>query len=199
VPSLKPYEAAFYWYLFRHSVVETGSQLLRVSTRGMQMGLVRSAYADGRSGGKEAGSAQLSLDNVRNVLRGLEEAGAIRKEAEPDRQGTLYRVLLPEEILACQAARAERQKVTASQVASEAEADYYNVRENRLKVYERDEFKCQHCGKLLTRFTATLDHIQAVANGGDNSLGNLVTACRERNSKKNSRLLGDFLADKNPT
>lgn len=89
--------------------------------------------------------------------------------------------------------------MVAPHTAEEIEADYYNVRENRLKVYERDAFKCQHCGKQLTRFTTTLDHIQAVASGGDNSFTNLVTACRECNSKKNSRLLGDFLADENAT
>ena len=199
MPGLKPYEAVFYWHLFRHSIVETGTSLLRVSTRGLQDGVIRSAYADSTSGGKELGSAKMSLETVRDTLRGLEEFGALRKEGDPNREGTLYRVLLPEEIPACQAARAERDKTAIPHSVEETETDYYNVRENRLKVYERDGFKCQYCGKQLTRFTATLDHIQAVAHGGDNSFTNLITACRECNSKKNSRLLGDFIAEEDLT
>jgi 5-methylcytosine-specific restriction endonuclease McrA len=39
----------------------------------------------------------------------------------------------------------------------------YNIRENRLKVYERDDYKCKYCSKQLTRSTVTLDHITPVA------------------------------------
>ena len=74
--------------------------------------------------------------------------------------------------------------------------DYYNVRENRLKVYDRDDYHCRYCGKQLTRFTSTLDHVHPVAEGGDNSIDNLVTACLECNSQKNSRPLGDYLASR---
>jgi 5-methylcytosine-specific restriction endonuclease McrA len=76
-----------------------------------------------------------------------------------------------------------------------SEADYYNQRENRIKVYERDEYKCRYCRKQLTRFTATLDHVKAVIEGGDNSFGNLVTACLDCNFSKNKRPVGDFLAE----
>lgn len=91
MPSLKPYEAAFYWHLFRHSVVETGTPLLRIGFRGLQTGVIRSAYADGRSGGKELGSTKMSEKTSRDTLRGLEELGAIRKEGDANRDGTLYR------------------------------------------------------------------------------------------------------------
>jgi 5-methylcytosine-specific restriction endonuclease McrA len=199
MPSLKPYEAAFYWYLFRHSILESGSQLLRASTRGLQSGVLRSAYADTSKGSKEVNSGSLSYGAVADTLRSLEEIGAIRREGDPNRDGTLYRVLLPEEIPLCKAARSERDKLLAPTAAKESEADYYNVRENRLKVFERDSYVCRHCGKQLTRFTATLDHIQAVSNGGDNSFDNLVTSCLGCNSRKSSRLLSDFIADENPT
>ncbi|MGH8504837.1 MAG: HNH endonuclease, partial [Stenotrophobium sp.] len=36
-------------------------------------------------------------------------------------------------------------------------------------------------------FTATLDHIQPVSKGGDNSLHNLTTACLHCNSRRGSR------------
>jgi len=68
-----------------------------------------------------------------------------------------------------------------------SELDYYNVAENRLKVFERDGYECHYCKKQLTRFTATLDHIQPVSERGDNSLHNLTTACLHCNSRRGSR------------
>ena len=81
----------------------------------------------------------------------------------------------------------------------EAEVDFYNVRENRIKIYERDNYVCQHCGKQLTRFSATLDHLQPVSEGGRNNYNNLVTSCRECNSRKSAKTMGDFIADVHPT
>jgi 5-methylcytosine-specific restriction endonuclease McrA len=49
--------------------------------------------------------------------------------------------------------------------------------------------------QALTRFTATLDHVTPVAEGGDNGFENLVTACFGCNSRKHKRPLGDFLAE----
>ena len=121
--------------------------------------------------------------------------GAIRKEGEPNRDGTLYRVLIPDEIEACRKFRSERATVEPEPKIADADIDYYNVRENRTKIYERDLYKCRYCEKQLTRFTATLDHVRPVAEGGDNSFENLVTACLACNSRKHKRLAGDFLAE----
>ena len=77
-------------------------------------------------------------------------------------------MLLPDEIDVCKAASERRSKLVVSNVDIEREADFYNVRENRLKIYERDNYHCHYCKKQLTRFTATLDHITPVAAGGDN-------------------------------
>lgn len=200
LPDLRPYEANFYFYMLRHSVLETGDPYIRVSRRGLQSGVIKSAYSGTSKGmtNKDEVSGALSYATVKATLEGLEAAGAIRRESDADKDGTLYRVLLPEEIQTCQDRRRARRKAAPS-AASENEADFYNVRENRLKVYDRDSYKCQYCSKQLTRFTATLDHVQSVKDGGDNSLTNLVTACRECNSKKNAKLLGDFIADTSPT
>jgi hypothetical protein len=73
-PLLSPYEAAFYWYLFRHSIARNGKPLLRVSTRGLQKGVVKSNR-----------SKTISLQHVRETLATLETLGAIRKEGEPRR------------------------------------------------------------------------------------------------------------------
>ena len=98
---------------------------------------------------------------------------------------------------ACQRRRAETAKFSIK-AATDREADLYNVRENRMKIYERDNYHCTYCGKQLTRFTATLDHITPVSEGGDNSAENLKTACLQCNSRKTSRPLGDFLAKSDP-
>lgn len=195
-PNIGPYEAAFYMWLFRKSILETGNAYTRVGVRPLQTGVVQSAYAGSNSGG--GGSvAQISYAKVSDTLKNLESFGAIRKENDPNRDGTLYRVMLPEEIEACQQYRHKINKENSvSAKIVDLTADYYNVRENRLKVYEKDDYKCKYCDKQLTRFTATLDHIKPVAEGGDNGLENLVTACLDCNSRKNSKPLGDFLAER---
>ena len=192
LPLLGTYEVAFYLYLLRHSIIESGNPHIRVGVRPLQR-IVKSAYDGSTIGGGDPVS-QISQAKVRDTLNNLEAVGAIRKENEPNREGTLYRIVLPEEIEACQNRRHELQKVVASSENS-LEPDYYNIRENRLKVYERDDYKCKYCSKQLTRFTVTLDHITPVARGGDNSFANLITACLECNSKKNVNPVGDFMAD----
>jgi hypothetical protein len=100
-PLLTPYDAAFYWFLFRHSIAKDGQPFLRVSTRHLSRAVVRSSYS-------QAEEPTISLGKVQETIRALETAGAIRKEGEPNREGTLYRVMLPNEIEACKQFRAER-------------------------------------------------------------------------------------------
>ncbi len=183
-PLLSPYQAAFYWYVFRHSIAENGNPLPRLSTRGLQSGVVKSSRSE-----------TISLQHVRETLAALEALGALRKEGEPNRDGTPYRVLIPDEIEACRKFRAERAAAEPKPEIAAGDLDYYNVRENRMKVYERDAYKCRYCKKQLTRFTATLDHVTPVAENGHNSFDNLVTACLNCNSRKHKRPLGDFLAE----
>ena len=183
-PLLSPYQAAFYWYAFRHSIAENGNPLLRLSTRGLQSGVLKSSRSE-----------TISLQHVRETLAALEALGALRKEGEPNRDSTPYRVLIPDEIEACRKFRAERAAAEPKPEIAAGDLDYYNVRENRMKVYERDAYKCRYCKKQLTRFTATLDHVTPVAENGDNSFDNLVTACLNCNSRKHKRPLGDFLAE----
>jgi len=186
-PLLSPYEAAFYWYAFRHSIAKDGKPHVRLSGKALRRGCVKSSYST-------ALENTISEGKVREIFRALEIAGAIRKEGEPNRDGTLYRVLIPDEVEACRKFRAERTATEPKPEIPAADIDYYNVRENRIKVYERDAYKCRYCDKQLTRFTATLDHVAPVAEGGGNGFENLVTACLGCNSRKHKRPLGDFLA-----
>ncbi len=82
-----------YWHLFRKAILETGTQYARVSVRGMMQGVVTSS--SGQSDG-------LSYGTVQKALQGLEEKGALSKAGDTNREGTLYKVRLPEEISFCQ-------------------------------------------------------------------------------------------------
>lgn len=175
-PLLTPYDAAFYWFLFRHSIAKDGNPFLRISTRSLQRAVVRSSYS-------QAEENTISLGKVQETLRALESVGAIRKEGEPNRQGTQYRVLIPDEIEACRKFRAERTASEPALMFPSAHAEKDKRRETRMRVFERDGYKCHYCGKQLTRFTATVDHLKPLAEGGDDSLQNLVTACTDCNTR----------------
>ena len=187
IPLLTTSQAAFYWFMFRHSVLKSGDQYVRISTRGLRQDVVRSASEK---------SLDLSLQTVRKSLTVLASLGAIQMEGEPNREGPLYKVLIPEEIEACRQGMQARRVKEEKSVDIQTEVDFYNVRDNRHKIFERDGYKCAYCGKQLTRFTATLDHIQPVSSGGDNSYDYVITACLACNSKKTGKPLGDFLADR---
>ena len=185
-PNLLPIEAAIYWHLFRHCVVAHGSQHVRASVRGLGSGVVKSNRGQ---------SEKLVYGTIQEALKGLEEKGAIRKAGDTTREGTLYFVSLPEEIPLCleQMKSAALKGNAPSSVDEKRELDFYNVAENRLKIFERDNYRCYKCGKLLTRFSATLDHIQPVSKGGDHSYENLVTACLHDNSRRGDSPIMDAL------
>jgi hypothetical protein len=186
-PSLSPYEAALYWYLFRKSILSSGTQYTRASVRIMMRNVISSSSGQ---------ADRLSYHAVQKALRGLEDKKVISKAGETNRDGTLYKIHLPEEIPSSQELIKQAQEVGSSQTDPQKELDFYNVRENRLKVFERDNYKCRYCGKQLTHFTATLDHVQPVSEGGDNAFENLTTACLHCNSQRGSRPVMDILVEK---
>jgi hypothetical protein len=59
----------------------------------------------------------------------------------------------------------------------------------RFEVFKRDSFTCQYCGEKAPDVVLEIDHITPVADGGDNDILNLVTACRSCNSGKSDRKL----------
>jgi hypothetical protein len=171
-PILTAYDAAFYWFLFRHSIAKDGNPQIRVSRSTLRRAVVKSSYID-------AEENMISFGKVQDTLRALEEIGAIQKLGEANRQGTLYRVLIPDEIEACRKFRAER---IAEETALFPVLDNGQHR-RRMQVFERDGYKCRKCEKQLTRFTATVDYVQAPEEGGDESPQNLITTCPECNTR----------------
>lgn len=58
---------------------------------------------------------------------------------------------------------------------------------NRFEVFKRDGFACQYCGGHPPDVLLHVDHILAVAKGGDNQPDNLITACENCNRGKGAR------------
>lgn len=185
-PLLTPYEIAIYWYLFNKSIVSTGEQFARASTRGM------SAIAKSASGQAD----ELSYGVIKRTIDSLKEKQIIHIVGDTNRDGTLYKVAIPDEIPICKQLMKESVAEAEKAIDLDKELDYYNVSENRLKVFERDGYKCHYCSKQLTRFSATLDHIQPVSKGGDNSFGNLVTACLHCNAERGNKPVMDYVTQK---
>jgi len=58
---------------------------------------------------------------------------------------------------------------------------------NRHRIFARDRYRCQYCGRRGTAFDLTLDHILPKSRGGRTVADNLVTACRACNNRKGDR------------
>ena len=185
-PILTAYDAAFYWFLFRHSIAKDGNPVIRVSRSSLRRAVVKSSYTN-------AAENNISLSKVQDTLRALEEIGAISKMGEPNRHGTPYQVLIPDEIEACRKFRAER-LAEESKLFPVSNSDH--ARHIRIRIFERDGYVCRRCSKQLTRFTATLDCLKSVSDGEDESEENLVTTCAECNSQKGKRSVENLIARK---
>jgi len=61
----------------------------------------------------------------------------------------------------------------------------------RFEVFKRDSFKCQYCGRSAPEVILHIDHINPVANGGDNNILNLITSCFDCNMGKKATPLDD--------
>lgn len=56
--------------------------------------------------------------------------------------------------------------------------------EVRKYVFERDRYHCQSCGQTDLETNLTIDHIIALARGGQNDISNLQTLCSACNQRK---------------
>ena len=59
----------------------------------------------------------------------------------------------------------------------------------RFEVFKRDRFACVYCGAHPPGVLLEVDHVHPVAEGGQDELDNLVTACQPCNAGKGARLL----------
>jgi hypothetical protein len=61
----------------------------------------------------------------------------------------------------------------------------------RFDVFKRDGFTCAYCGRKPPEVTLEVDHIIPRAEGGDDAVDNLTTACMDCNRGKGAGLLDD--------
>lgn len=64
----------------------------------------------------------------------------------------------------------------------------------RERVFRRDRYRCVYCAAACPAEELTLDHVEPRMRGGDDSEGNLVTACRACNALKGGMAAWSFLA-----
>ncbi len=74
-----------------------------------------------------------------------------------------------------------------------------NVKLKKQTVLLRDRFECSYCGDPLTHSEMTFDHMIPRSKGGEHSFNNLLSACRDCNTKKaNNMPVGRFKPKKMP-
>lgn len=61
----------------------------------------------------------------------------------------------------------------------------------RFEVFKRDSFCCQYCGRSAPDVILEVDHLKPVAEGGKNTMLNLITSCRDCNRGKGKTLISD--------
>lgn len=62
----------------------------------------------------------------------------------------------------------------------------------RFKIFERDKFTCQYCGRRPPDVVLHCDHIHPKSKGGTNNELNLITSCKGCNLGKGKRVLGSI-------
>lgn len=62
-----------------------------------------------------------------------------------------------------------------------------DIKYSRQTVFERDNCRCQYCGKTFDRKVLEVEHVFPRALGGKTEWTNIVTACRPCNSRKANR------------
>ena len=63
---------------------------------------------------------------------------------------------------------------------------------SRQNVYLRDSFRCQYCQWSGPLSNLTLDHLYPCAKGGKTTWDNIVTACKECNTKKGAKTIEEL-------
>lgn len=64
----------------------------------------------------------------------------------------------------------------------------------RDRILRRDRFRCVYCAAIFPAEELTLDHVQPRMRGGDDSEGNLVSACQACNALKGGMAAWSFLS-----
>ncbi len=128
-----------------------------------------------------SGALNCSKSPIKSRLRSLAEKGLINT-IDTGWAGTKISVFLPSEIIG-----ALPEDVPDKPIDIEV-IDFYSDTRFRKAIFDREGGRCFYCLRDLTTENSGLDHIEAQANGEDNSYRNVVAACHSCNSSKCSAL-----------
>jgi 5-methylcytosine-specific restriction endonuclease McrA len=135
----------------------------------------------------------LTEETVRASLRRLVQHRALRL-VERSKAGHVMDVRLPEEVPGTRRSRAQtRVAVPSPYCGNIEEIDFMRTSELRHAIHAREKGVCFYCLRRIRPEMQCLDHVIPRAQLGPNSYRNLVSCCRECNSRKGERPAPDFL------
>ena len=167
MPELTPYETSLYIFLLRSSFLKDHSSEIRIGQIAIENKGLGSSH-----GGKTHHTT------IKRLVKGLEEKGCI-KVGDTNRDGTLYTIILPEQIPLV----AEKLAI----VPDIKDENYFTNPEKRNELFERDKWVCHYCGEKVSEENATLDHLTPQCKDGKHTKDNLKTSCLVCNSIKSGK------------
>ncbi len=174
-PNLDTYEQAVYLYIFRHSrLIGLDEVLIGFNSARQKM-----AFGVGEKG------KPMSEGTCYKKVQSL-ESKQCPKLLGTERSGTRIRLSLPSEIPGLVEAAVECAPISVE------EMDFFDVRENRMLILEREKHHCFYCLRDVNKSNYVIEHV-ASRPEGNNSYRNLVAACRQCNNRKNDVPADEFL------
>ena len=135
----------------------------------------------------------LTVETVRAALRRLVQHRALRL-VQRSKAGHVIDVRLPEEVPGPRRSTAQtRVAVPSPDCGNLEETDFMRTPELRQSIHAREGRVCFYCLRRTDQEMQCLDHVIPRAQLGPNTYRNLVSSCRECNSRKGERHAADFL------
>lgn len=167
-------DRAVYSYLLRHSRLE-GRRRIEFSLRTLSRG------------------SGVSLNAARPALRRLMARGGLFL-VKRSKEGHVVEVRTPEEILRLQSGYIDSSRHTYETDSSDLEElNFLNLPERRQAIHAREGGRCFYCLGKVTTQTRSLDHVVPRVELVDNTYRNLVSCCKDCNSRKNDLPAPDYL------
>ena len=174
-PRLDVYEQVIYLYIYRNSRL--------IGDEEVTIGFKSARLKIGLGVGKEG--VHLSEWVCYKRLDTLQEKGCI-KVLGTERAGTRIRLFLPEEIAGVVPDPEIEESIDIEEV------DFFEIKENRVRILEREEHKCFYCFRALDNNNYVLEHVVSRPEG-NNSYRNLVASCLKCNNRKGSFSAADYI------
>ena len=167
-------DRAVYYHLLRHSRLEGKSRLhFSIIWLARNLGLTE--------------------ETVRAALRRLVQHRALRL-IERSKAGHVIDLRLPEEVPGARRSRVQTPVAVPSPPCGNLEElDFMRTPALRQAIHAREGGVCFYCLRRIGPEMQCLDHVVPRAQLGPNGYRNLVSCCRECNSRKGERPAGDFL------